>query len=172
MPKAKVRVKGLKQVQASIRKFITKELRKPAVRVGVGKIVVDDIRARSFGAPAKSTREWRRRYDGLNTTHKTYNRGKINITFTGELLNDLNKNVKTDSTGGTFKFVFEQSDKLHKKYNGVSGKIGSRTKYSTISSGLISKLGYDYLEISDKTLTKVIKFIQISIEKSYVNFNK
>jgi hypothetical protein len=169
---ANVKVKGLKRVKSNIRKFITRSLRDPVVRKGVGKIVVDNIRAKNFGPPAKTTKKWRERYDGLNATHPTYARNKINITFTGELLNDLQNNVKSKSTGGQFNYIFEQSNKLHKKYNGVSGKIGSRSKYSEISDGIINKWGYDYLKIDDKTLTKVIKFIQTKVEANYVKFNK
>jgi hypothetical protein len=169
---ATVKVKGLSQIQSNIRKFITKELRKKELRQGVGNLVVASIRAKSLGMPATSTRKWRKKYDSLNTTHPTYGRNKINITFTGELLEDLQKNVKSQSTGGKFVYVIKHSDKLHKKYNGVSGKIGTRTKYSTISDGLINKWGYDYLTFDDKTLTKVVSYINKEITKSFKNFGK
>jgi len=62
------------------------------------------------------------------------------------------------------------SDKLHKKYNGVSGKIGSRSKYSDISDGIINKWGYDYLTFDNKTLNKVVSYINKEIVKSFKNF--
>ena len=169
---AKVKVKGLKRIQSNIRKFITKELRKKEIRQGVGEIVVNSIRATKFGAPAKSTKKWRKRYDSLNVTHPTYSRNKINITFTGELLQDLQKNIKSSSTAGRFVYVIEHSDKLHKKYNGVTGKIGSRSRYSDISDGIINKWGYKYLTFDDKTLAKVISYINTEIKKSFKNFGK
>jgi len=169
---ATVKVTGLKQIQSSIRKFITKELRRKDLRENVGKLVVDSIRSKRFGSPTKSTRKWRERYDSLNTTHPRYSRNNINITFTGELLVDLEKNIKSNSTGSRFQYVISHSDKLHKKYNGVSGKIGSRSKYSDISDGLINKWGYDYLTFDDKTLTKVVSYINKEIVKSFKNFNK
>lgn len=169
---AKLKVKNLKQVTSSVRKFITKELRSKEIRQGVGEIVVKSIRAQMFGVPAKSTKKWRERYDSLNTTHPTYKRSKINITFTGELLEDLQKNVRANATSGRFVYVIEHSDKLHKKYNGVSGKIGSRSKYSDISDGIINKWGYNYLKFDDKTLAKVISFINSEITKKFKNFGK
>lgn len=169
---AKVKVKGLKRIQSNIKKFITKELRKKEIRQGVGEIVVNSIRATKFGTPAKSTKKWRKRYDSLNVTHPTYSRNKINITFTGELLQDLQKNIKSSSTAGRFVYVIEHSDKLHKKYNGVTGKIGSRSRYSDISDGIINKWGYKYLTFDDKTLAKVISYINTEIKKSFKNFSK
>lgn len=167
---ATVKVKGLKQINSAIRKFITKELRRKELRQGVGEIVVSSIRAKRFGTPARSTKKWRKRYDSLNTTHPTYRRNNINITFTGELLNDLQKNIKSKSTSGKFEYIISHSDKLHKKYNGVSGKIGSRSKYSDISDGIINKWGYDYLSFDNKTLNKVVSYINKEIVKSFKNF--
>lgn len=167
---AKVKVTGLKQIQSSIRKFITKELRRKDIRDGVSSIVVESIRKKNFGTPAKTTKKWRERYDSVNPTHSTYSRNKINITFTGELLNDLQKNIRANSTAGKFNYIMEHSDKLHKKYNGVSGKIGSKTKYSVISDGIINRWGYDYLTFDDKTLTKVVSYINKQIVISFKNF--
>lgn len=167
---ATVKVKGLKQINSAIRKFITKELRRKELRQGVGEIVVQSIRAKRFGSPATSTKKWRKRYDSLNTTHPTYRRNNINITFTGELLEDLQKNIKSKSTSGKFEYIISHSDKLHKKYNGVSGKIGSRSKYSDISDGIINKWGYDYLSFDNKTLNKVVSYINKEIIKSFENF--
>jgi len=168
---AKVKVTGLKKVRSDIRKFITKELRQKELRAEVGDIVVQSIRATKYGTPAASTKKWRKRYDKLNKTHDTYRQNNINVTFTGELLNDLAGNVKAKSTGGQFVYVVEHSSKLHKKYNGVSGKIGKRVKYSTISDGIINKHGYDYLNISKGTLKKVVSHINRTLEIRFKSFN-
>jgi hypothetical protein len=167
---AKVKVTGLKQVQSKIRKFITKELRKKELRQGVGEIIVQSIRATRFAEAKTSTKKWRKRYDSLNTTHPAYRRNDIRITFTGELLQDLQNNVKAKSTSGKFEYIIEHSDKLHKKYNGVSGKIGSRSKYSDISDGIINKWGHDYLKFDNKSLNKVISYINKEITKSFKSF--
>ena len=45
---ATVKVKNLKQVQSSIRKLITKELRSKEIRKEVGEFVVSDIRNKTF----------------------------------------------------------------------------------------------------------------------------
>ena len=172
---AKLKVKNLKQVTSSVRKFITKELRSKEIRQGVGEIVVKSIRAQRFRSLSsdESYYKWRKIYDNpkLNKTHPTYKRSKINITFTGELLEDLQKNVRANSTSGRFIYVIEHSDKLHKKYNGVSGKIGSRSKYSDISDGIINKWGYNYLKFDDKTLAKVLSFVNKEIVKRFNKFN-
>lgn len=171
---ATVKVKGLKQINSAIRKFITKELRRKELRQGVGEIVVKSIRAQRFRSLSsdESYYKWRKIYDNpkLNKTHPKYKRNNINITFTGELLNDLQKNIKSKSTSGKFEYIISHSDKLHKKYNGVSGKIGSRSKYSDISDGIINKWGYDYLSFDNKTLNKVVSYINKEIVKSFKNF--
>jgi len=160
---AKLKVKNLKQVQNKIRRDLTKNLRAKSMRDGVGKIVVDDIRDSDFGRPSDSYRQWREENDGLNTTHKKYDRDKINITFTGELLDDLQKNVKLDSSNGKAEYVIEHSDKLHKSYKTQSGKT-KRATFKKISEG-VSRY-YEYLTFSSTSKKKVLKFIKDNLLKS------
>lgn len=153
---AKVKVTNLRKVNTAIRKKITKAARDKEVREAVGEAVVTGIQETRFSAPSMRTLEWRKRYDKLNKTDKAYKRSKINITFTGELLNDLKNNVKVSSTTGAILYIIEHSKKLHKKYQGVTKKIGSRSSYSDISKGIQSH-GHNYLEFSPKTLKRVLK---------------
>ena len=132
--------------------FRDKELRDE-----IGKIVTDDIKKTNFGTPASSTKAWRRYYENFNLTDPAYSRNKINITFTGELLKDLLKNVKAITTKR--QFVVAHSNKKHKPYKGQSGTIGKSVPFKTIQKGLQS-LGYDYLEISDRALSKVQTAVQ------------
>lgn len=160
---AKLRITNLKQVQTSIRKKITKQLRTEEIRTGVAEIVVKEIRDGDFGRPSDSYRDWREENEGRNDTHKKYNIDKINITFTGELLEDLIDNTRANFKDGKAQFVLEHSDKLHKAYKLKKGKT-KRAKYSDISAG-VSKV-YDYLKFSDKTQGKVIEFIRKKILKN------
>jgi hypothetical protein len=159
---AVLKVKNLKQVQNQIRRRITKQLRTKSMRDGVGQIVADEIQDSDFGRPSDSYYDWRSDNDGLNATHKKYDRDKINITFTGALLKDLATNVKLNSTAGKAEYVIEHSDKLHKAYKTKSGKT-KRVSFATISEG-VSKY-YAYLTFSSKSKKKVLKFIKDNLFK-------
>ena len=149
---ATLKVKNLKNVEKAltrnIRVKINKIFRDKSLRSDVGEIVAKDIKAQSWGEPETSTLRWRKLYQQYNKTDHKYKQNKINITFTGELLEDLSKNVKAIPTKKSFEI--KQSDKLHKKYKGKKKLLGKkRSKYSDIHDGLES-LGYDYLNIRDK----------------------
>ena len=160
---AKLRVKNLKQVQNKLRRSLLKPLRAKATREGVGSIVVDGIRESDYGRPSESYREWREDNEGLNKTHKQYNIDKINITFTGALLDDLQKNVVLDSSDGATSYVIEQSEKLHRGYRTKKGKT-KRSTFKKIGEG-VSKY-YEYLTFNSKSKKKVLAFIRKQIEKS------
>lgn len=142
---------------------ITKLLQSKELREKIGKTIVEAIKDKSMGSAAYSTKKWRERYEKLNKTDPKYSRSKINATFTGELLNDLMTNVKANTPKK--QFIVGNSSKLHKKYQGVTKKIGSRSPYKEIAKGLINDLGYDYLEVSDDTREKIIKLIRKEITK-------
>jgi hypothetical protein len=100
---------------------------------------------------------WRKIYDKLNITDPAYSRGKINITFTGELLKDLIRDVRAITTKRQFEVA--HSDKKHKPYKGKNGKIGGSPPYKTIQKRL-QGLGYDYLTISKAALNKIQTAVQ------------
>ena len=165
---ATIKLKNLKNVQRDVafklKVKIRQLLRSNQVRNVVGAMVIKDIKDNiTFGAPEKSTLRWRERYDPLNTTDPAYSRTKLNAVFTGELLNDLATNVKADTISSSF--VIEHSNKKHKKYQGVTKKIGSRSSYSDISKGLIEDLRYDYLKISKQGRTKITAYIKSELLK-------
>ena len=165
---AKVKSKGIDQLTRKLNRdlkiMLNKLFRDKNLRLQIGAIVANDIKKNvSFGSPATSTLKWRKRYGPLNNTDPAYSQGKLNAVFTGELLNDLATNVKGVTT--TKSFDIEHSDKRHKKYQGVTKKIGSRSPYSEISKGLIDVLGYDYMKISDKARTKIVNLIRQEITK-------
>lgn len=162
---AKLTVKNLRQVQTKIRKDLTKTLRSKVVRDGVVDIVVDEIQKESSNASAV-TKKIRKYLERGNTTDPKYKRSKINITFTGELLRDLRKNIKARFTKGKAEYVIEHSGKKHKKYKNPKGKpIGKVVSYKKINEYL-KNLGYDYLTFSGKSKNKVLDFVRKAIRKS------
>lgn len=159
---AKLRVKNLSQVQNKIRRNLTSSLRKKTMRDGVGKIIVDEIRESDFGRPSDRYRDWREDNQSLNNTHKKYEIDKINITFTGELLDDLQKNVKLNSTTGNAEYVLEHTNKMHKAYKTQKGKT-KRTTFKKISEGVLRY--YKYMTFSSKSKKKVLQFIKENLLK-------
>lgn len=169
---AKIKIKGIKEVSKKLNKDIrielNKVLRNPVLRLKIGDIVVNDIKQNvDFGSPAPSTLKWRERYDQINPTDPAYSRSKLNAVFTGELLDDLRTNVRAFPTELTFEIG--HSDKRHKKYQGVTKKIGSRAKYSEISGYLVNDLGYDYFQLTKKAQSEITKLIQDELFKLLAN---
>lgn len=170
---ARLRVTNLKNIRSNIRKQIIKAARDPMIREGIGKIAVDDIKGTTYGTVYPNTPTYRSReyLERFNSMDAKYSRTKINITLTGELLADLQKNVKANTTGSQIVYVIEQSDKLHKKYktgNTIKRKKKGRSpkkKYSTIANHIINDHNYDYLNFDDKTLKKMIELIRKRIFK-------
>ena len=160
---AKLKVKNLKQVQTSLRMKIRKELRSKDVAKGVAEVVVGEIQDGDFGRPSEPYRDWREMNDDLNDTDPKYEIDKINITFTGELLKDLIKNVKASFSGNKSEYVLEHTDGTHKAYKTKSGKT-KRSSYKDISKGV--QKYYPYLKFSSKTQSKVIKFIRDKVFKN------
>jgi hypothetical protein len=184
-----IKVNGLTKLRNVLkRKFkiiINKTLRDKALRLRVGKIVEQDIRDNFNETPAEFTKDMRAYLEQFNKTHPDYRRSKINITFTGELLDDLAKNVKADTT--KLAFIIEHSNKKHKAYKQASQtKRGrkvtvtslksrktrdvrdtfskqERKTHKEISEHIINDHGYDYLKISDKAEKDILKLIRNTI---------
>lgn len=184
---AKLRVTNLKAVQSNVRKEITKAARAKEIRQGLGEIIVDHIRDNPLGSASPVTQDFREFYEQFNKTHPKYRRPQINITFTGELLEDLKNNVKVDTTSGEVKYIIEQSNKKHKNYRSGAGKKEDdffKTKKVEVTSlktrktrsvelqkthkqigRYVEKKGYDYLTFDLKLLDKVLNFVSNSITK-------
>jgi hypothetical protein len=158
---ARLQVLNVKKVESQIKQDIRKALRSKELRDGVGEVVVNQIRQEKVPVTSKKTKKMREYFEKANSTHPDYERSYINITFTGELLSDLIKNVKAAFTGGKSEYVIEHSDKLHKKYLKPSGKPtkGSRVKYEKLQEYLREK-GYDYLTLSEINIKRVTEFVK------------
>jgi len=149
--------KSLNNVKSSLQKEIIKNLRDKEIREKLGEIHVESIKD-DYRPAAEKTIEWRERYDSLNKTDPSYSRFFVNFAFTGQLLEDLKKNVRLDRQGGLIRFIFGNSKKKHKKYQGKTKKIGSASPMDEIESGL-NKLGYnnEIKEDAKKEMTSFIK---------------
>lgn len=163
---AKLKIKNLKGIQSKIKKAIIKAARSPEIKQGVADTVVDQIRKESSAASA-ATIAWRKYLEKGNQTHPDYRQPKINITFTGEQLDDLKKKPLVDTTGGKIEYTIQHTGGKHKKYRKPNGKPakGSAKKYTEIQ-GYLKKLGYDYLTFSGKSKKRVIEFIRKNIFKN------
>lgn len=176
---AKITLKGLQGLRqrlgARFKIAINKTLRDKQLREDIGKIVESDIRETFKKIPSQATVKIREYYEKYNPTHPAYSRNRINITFTGELLADLIKNVKADTT--RIAFIVEHSDKKHKLYKlapksdlkrKVTRKPRSRATYKEIQ-GYLAKLGYDYLEISPNAADKITDRLREVLLKNVID---
>lgn len=169
---AKIKLLGVDKVtrklNRSLRIEMNKIFRNPVLRKAVGQIIIDDIKQNvDFGSPSPDTLNWRERYDPINKTDPAYQRNKLNAVFTGELLEDLKNNVKGFPT--KFSFEIGHSKKLHKKYQGVTKKIGKRTPYDKISQYLIDDLGYNYFQLSKEAKEDITELVREEIFKLLTN---
>ena len=170
---ATVKVTGLKNIQSTLLKEIRKILRDKTTRDSVGRIVVAGIRSMQKPVQSQVTLAFRKYYEQYNKTHPEYRRSNINITFTGDLLNDLQKNVKADFSGGKNEYLIQHSEKRHKKYKtgkkrkNKSSKSVEALTHQMISEYLIEK-GYDYLKLDDKTINRVLRYMNIRLEKQLI----
>jgi len=169
---ARVKLKGIQELSqrlnADLRIKMNRLFRNESIRLQVGRIIVDDIKENvNFGSPAESTLKWRKRYDRINNTDPAYDRGKLNATFTGELLEDLVKNIRANPT--EMSYTVEHSNKKHSKYQGVTKKIGSMTPYNEISKYLIDDLGYDYFKLTPNAKAEIVNLIREEFFKLLAN---
>lgn len=188
---ATLRLTNVKQLQSGIRKVVTKQARSKEVREAVGTSVVKQIQAERVPVTSEMTKKIRKYLELANKTDPAYNRNFINITFTGELLADLKRNVKASFTKSKITYVIEHSDKLHKKYKKPTiaqlktigggtkrrkkGAVkrsrtfkGERKTYKQISDYVIAK-GYKYLTFSRKTKQVVLNSIRRTIFRNFNN---
>lgn len=170
---AEMKIKNLSKIQTDLRRRITQSLRSKDIREGIGEIVVDQIQREKKPVTSKATLAWRKYLEQANKVSKNYSRNSINITFTGELLNDLRKNVKAKFSVGKSSFVIEHSKKKHKKYKKPDGKKtkGLVKTYKQIQ-GFLEAKGYEYLTFSRTSKKRVIKFVRLKVLSKINKINK
>jgi len=182
---AKLRVKNIKKVISNFRREVTKVARDKETRMEVGEIVVEDIQDNPVARAGKVTQQFRRYFEKYNSTDPKYKRSQINITFTGELMEDLKKNVKVDTTGGKLEYVIRQSDKQHKNYKSGSKKPKKKIAVTNLKTRetkervyrathnqvrrYVEDKGYEYLKFSQRVIDKLGKFLQ---NKLYTELKK
>tara|TARA_R110000868_G_C10972548_1_gene770429 strand:- start:19898 stop:20476 length:579 start_codon:yes stop_codon:yes gene_type:complete len=179
-----IKITGLTQLRRKLNsKFkivMNKTMRDKILRNKVGAIIAADIRKNFKRTPSSATRKFREYFEKYNDTHSDYDINNINITFTGELLNDLASNVKADTVN--LLFIVEHSDKKHKLLKGArkskaktitvtskSGKSRQARPQKTnkeISEILINDLKLDYLKVTDSAQSEIIKLLRKEISKN------
>lgn len=178
-----INVRGLTELRRKLKsKFkivINRTLRDKGLRLKIGRIIENDIR-KNFGGnksvlASPVTQAFREYFEQFNKTHPDYRRPKINITFSGALLNDLANNVKADTT--KLAFIIEHSNKKHPGYkdggktfkprtvqvtslsNRKTRNVKQKRSYKEIGEFVVDK-GYDYLTVSaaaEKIIIDLIK---------------
>ena len=181
----KLRITNLKQVQTSIRKEVIKAIRDKNTLKEVGEVVVEEIRNNPMGKAGETTRAFRQFFEQFNKTHQKYKRSDINITFTGELLNDLKKNILGRFGQSKAEYVIEHSNKNHENYKSGGAfkdkkvevtslktrktrKVTQKKSYKYISKQIIKK-GYDYFNLSKRSETRVLEVVKKAILKRIKN---
>ncbi len=184
---AKIKIRNINQLanrfKINTRVAILKTLRDKRLRDKAGRIIEQDIRDNFNEIPSQATKEFREFFEQFNQTHPDYRRGKINITFTGELLRDLATNVKLQSQ--ELALVFEHSNKKHKQLKSGARDRGRRIQVTSLStrntrdvrdtfattpkkthkeiSGYIQDLGYDYIQLSSGGQSKIVDLLREAI---------
>lgn len=167
---ATVKVKGLKELRKSLNRktkiAINKVFRQKQIRQGVASILVESIRDFIFNSASPATQRVREYLETYNSTHPNYDRRLINITFTGDLLNDLIRNAKADTTN--LAIIIEHSQKPKKGYKTKNGRINSKLTYQKLSKIIVEDKKYDYFKVSAQTIVKIKKFIISKLESEIV----
>ena len=159
---AKIKVKGInelaKRLNANLRITANKLFRDKSLREQIGVLVVKDIKANvDLGSAKSSTIKTREYLEKYNSTDSAYKKSRIKALFTGQLLKDLETNVKSDTNN--FSFDIEQSDKKHTGYKTKNGRT-KKVSFSKLSEYLIDDMGYNYLKLSDKAKTEITKIVR------------
>lgn len=160
---ARIKIKGVqelaKQLNRKIKIQLNKLFRDKDLRNKIGMMVVADIKKNFKGrGAADSTIDWREFYDEIHVKDPAFEMDRAKAIYTGELLNDLAKNVKGITTIKAFEI--SHSSKLHKKYQGVTKKIGKRIPYDKLSEILVNDLKIDYFVLSKKAQKEISNVVK------------
>lgn len=169
---AEVKIKGLDKLEIKLKKQVNKGMRRllrsKAARETVAQTAKDEIRKNVFGVAAASTQETRARLEETNKTHPSYNRAAINVTFTGEQIDDLRANLLTGSNALGYKI--EHGSGKHKQYKNSKGKnIGKKIEYRTLQKHLKTK-GYDYTILTADNRRKIGSKLKKVVDKLFKNY--
>lgn len=158
---AKVTVTGLDKVRRQVGKNVNiqlnKVLREKELREGLAQDVIDYWRKNPFGTAAKATIDNRIYLEKYNKTHPSYATPLINVTFSGQQLDDLKRGTTASPTKGIIEI--KNTARVRTRYSGANGKVGKSLKFDKLYSHL-SGMGYDYLNLPKVVLDKLSKRIQ------------
>ena len=158
---ARIKLKNIdnvaKALNRSLRIELNKLFRDKQLRLDVGNIIEQDIKANyDQRAAARSTVRTRRYLEKYNSTDSKYDRNRIKALFTGALLDDLAKNVKGFPTQSTFEV--SHSKKKHPGYKTANGR-SKRISFEELSNILVNDLKVNYFVLSDKAQKDIAQLI-------------
>lgn len=170
---ARIKVKNLEKFSLSLQTKLKIEINKifsnKRILNKVREIVKQNFLSKDFGSakdPYKSRRDILAQY---NTTAKEYNPDRLKAIFTGALLKDLIKGTVGFPTENRFEIgATENSTKGYKKKKGRTKPV----KFEDIQDGLIDKLGYNYLELSEDSQTKIVNLIKDELDSIIKKLNR
>lgn len=164
---AKLRVKNIDQLRRSLNNkkqiVVNKTLRDEKLRKSIGNLVKKDIQDRTWRRAARATQKIRAYMERFNKTSPKYNRNKINITFTGELLKDLASNVISNTNKA--EFIIQHSNNRHKPYKSGDGLQKKTPTYKQLRKYL-KDINLDYLIFTQKLKLNVAKVVIQRLKKA------
>ena len=165
---AKVQIRNLdkvrRQVSAKANIEINKTLRDAKLKKEIVDQVVNFWRENPVRTAADSTIENRIYLEKYNRTHPSYNLPLINITFTGQQLEDLYRGIISRPTQGIIEI--KNTERVRRRYKGKSGAIGKPIKFSELYEHLASD-GLDYLNLPKKITDKIAEIIRQRLLKVF-----
>lgn len=159
---AKVKIKGVQKLASSLnanmRVAVNKLMRDANLRDKIGSIIVKDIKENvDMGAASPVTVKIREYFEKYNVTDPAYSRSRVKAVFTGQLMEDLRKNVKSITT--EMAFEVKNSDKKHKGYKTKNGKTKGES-FSKISGWIVDDLGYNYFQLTQEAQAAITNEVQ------------
>ncbi len=128
-----VRFKNWGKLEKQLKKKLEKCLKDKGMLSECGEYIVKTIKrntrskgkyinGENFDALADSTKEQRARMAKYNKTHSTYSKGRSNLTFSGEMIESINYEIKS---GKPKLSIISEGD--HAPYKNKSGKSSGKT---------------------------------------------
>jgi len=175
---AKVKIKGLLKLEASLRRKFQKFLDETKV---IGDELLDDLKdeikdgtspatGKPFKALAKSTIDKRRKMAKYNSTDSSFSPTKSALTFSGQLVDSIKSNVKILAKSVNITIEATGKRKPYKNKDGSntkgSAKVGNKKLAEIHSKGNASLPKRDIVNISRNRTDKIVKRIKEALLKS------
>jgi hypothetical protein len=172
----KVEIKGLDKVQKDFQDFLNQAKKSPTILNDVGEQTVryirgsvrarrEDYKVENLKAKSQALRESLAKY---NVTDPTMSPRRSNLTFTGELLDNMK--FRTNAKAGTVTIFFNG---IHKRLLGKNGKpFGELKTNAQIAAKLNADPKFRFLFLSDKLKTTLKNRIVAGLRRQLSNYRK